>query len=59
MPEDTEKQFEFPNFTTPVSGMLREVFDNGTTTRDKISLNGLGTTQGEYGGVSMMLKTGM
>ena len=32
---------------------------NGTTTRDKISLNGLCTTKGESGGVSMMLKTGM
>ena len=48
-----------PNFTTPVSGTLREVLDNDTTTRDKIYLNGLGITIDESGGVSVILKTGM
>ena len=31
MPEDMEKQFAFPNFTTPVAGTLREVLENDTT----------------------------
>ena len=51
--------FVFPDFTTPVSGTLREVLDNDTTTRDGISLHGLGMTKGESGGVSMILKIGM
>ena len=56
MPEDVENNFSFPKFTTPVEGMLREVLDNNTKTRDKISLNGLGVTKCEYGGVSMIIK---
>ena len=36
-----------------------EILENETTTRDKISLNGLGTKKCKYGGASMMLKTGM
>ena len=51
--------FTFPNFTTPVSGILVEALEKNTTTREKISLNGLGMTKGAYGGVSMMLKIGM
>ena len=39
--------------------MLREVLENCTTTRNKFSLNRLGVKKGEYGGVSVMLKTGM
>ena len=56
MTEDVTKHFWFPNFTTPVPGILREVLDNDTTTRDTISFNGLGITKGESGGVSMILK---
>ena len=41
MPEDMAKNFAFPNFATPVPGTLKEVLDNDTTPRDKISLNGL------------------
>ena len=59
MPEDAANHFEYPKFTAPVVGILREVIDNDTTTRDKISLNGLWGTKGESGGVSMMLKIGM
>ena len=40
-------------------GTLREVLDNNTKTRYNSYLNGLGMKKGEYGGVSMMLKTGM
>ena len=36
-----------------------EVLDNDTTAREKVSLNGLGMTKGQFEGVSMMLKTGM
>ena len=53
------KNFAFPNFATPVPGTLKEVLDNDTTPRDKISLNGLEMKKGKYGGASMMLKTGM
>ena len=59
MSEDAEKNFVLPNFTTPVPGTLMEVLDNDNTTREKINLKGLGTTKVEYGGVFMMLKTGM
>ena len=38
--------------------MLREVIYNDTTSRDIISLNGLGVTKGESGGVFMMLIPG-
>ena len=57
MIEYVENKSALPNFATPVSGRLREVLDNDTTTRNKIYLNGLGITNGEYLGVSMMLKT--
>ena len=57
IPEYTAKNFLLPNFTTPVSGTLREVLDNSNKTIDKISLNGLGMTNGESGGVYTMLKT--
>ena len=49
----------FANVATPVLGTLREVLDKDTTTRDKNSLNNLGITKVEFGGVSMMLKTVM
>ena len=49
----------FPNLTPPVSWTLRGVLENDTTKTDKFSLNGLGMTKGESGGVSMMLKTVM
>ena len=57
MPEDVSKHFLFPNFKAPVPGTLREVLDNDTTPRDKISLNGLGTKKRKSGGASMMMKT--
>ena len=47
----------FPKFSAPVSGKLREVIENATTARDKISLKWLGVTKGESGGVAMMKKT--
>ena len=59
MSEDVAKHFLFPNFTTPVPGTLREVLDNDNTPRDKIYLNGLGTTKGKSGGASMMPKIGI
>ena len=57
IPEDVVKHFLFPNFVTPMTGMLREVLDNDITPKDKISLNGLGTKKGKYGGLSIMMKT--
>ena len=59
IPEDVADPFAFPNFTTPVKEILREVLDNDTTPRDKISLNGLGMKKVEFRVVSIMLKTGM
>ena len=59
MPEDVSRHLALPNFSTPVTGMPREVVDNETTPRDKISLNVLGTKKVKYGGTYMMLKTGM
>ena len=59
IPEDVASPYAFPNFSTLVSGMLREVLDNDNTTRDIFLLNGSGITKGKSGGVSMMLKTGM
>ena len=58
MPEDVEKHFAFLNFINPVPGTPMEVIDNEITPRDKISLNGIGTTKGTSGGASMMLKQG-
>ena len=54
-----EKHFAPPNISNLVSGAMREVLDNDTTAREKVSLNGLGMTKGQFEGVSMMLKTGM
>ena len=59
MTEDAAKQFAFPNFTTPVLWTVRGVLGNNITPREKFYLNGLGTIKGEYGGVSMVMKTGM
>ena len=56
MPEDVANHFAFSNFAAPVSGTLREILDNDTTTRDKISLKVLDVTKGESVGVSTMLK---
>ena len=50
IPADVAKHVAFPNFTTVVPGMLREVLDNDTTLRDNISLNGLGMKKGKSGG---------
>ena len=58
MSEYVSNNFTILKFTAPVSGMLRKVIDNNNTTRNKIYLNELGITNGEYLGVSMMLKTG-
>ena len=55
MPEEMSNHFAFPDFATPVSGTLREVLDNDTTTREKSYLNGLVMKKV----VSMMLKIGM
>ena len=41
VPEDVEKYFLLLKFIPSGKGMLREVIDNDTKTRDKISLNGL------------------
>ena len=59
MPEEVTKQFAFHNFTTPVTGTLREVIGNDTTPRDKIFLNVLGVKKCKSGGASMIIKTGM
>ena len=59
MPDDMADHFVLPNFTTALPGMLREVLENYTTTRDKNFFNGLGMKKVESGGTSMMLKTGM
>ena len=59
MPGDVANHFAFPNFTTPVLGTVRGVLGNNITPREKFYLNGLGTIKGEYGGVSMVMKTGM
>ena len=59
MPEYVAKHFVFPKFTASGPGTFREVIDNDTTTRDKMSLNGLKATKGQPISVSMMLKTGM
>ena len=48
-----------PKFTASVSGTLREILENHTTTRDKTPLKGLGATEGESGGVSVMLEKRM
>ena len=48
-----------PTFTSPVSGTLRDILDNKTTTIDKKTLKGLGATKGEYGGVAVMLEKRM
>ena len=42
--EGVAKHFVLPRFTASVIGTLREVISNDTTTRDKISLNELGST---------------
>ena len=52
------KHFVFPNFTTPLTGSIRGVLYNDTSTRDKIPINGLGMTKGESVIVYIMLKTG-
>ena len=54
-----ENHFTLPDFITPVQGMLMEVLNNETTTKDKIYLNGLGTTKGKSGDTYIMLKTGI
>ena len=51
--EDVENHFSLPNFTTPVRGMLMEVLDNNTATRDKSYLNGSGMKKVESVGLSM------
>ena len=45
MPEDAKNKFAFPKLTTPGPENLREVTDNGTKMRYKMSLNGLGVTK--------------
>ena len=47
MLEDVTKHFAFHNFTTPGKGTLKEVIDNDTTPRDKISLIELVMTKGK------------
>ena len=59
IPEDVENKFALPNVTTPVTGTLMEVLENGNTPRDKISLNRLGMKKVKCVNASMMLKRGM
>ena len=59
MLEDVEKHFVLPKFTASETGTLSEVIDNDTTTRDKMSLNGLNLTKGQAISVYVMPKTGM
>ena len=59
MQEEVEKHSALPNFATPMPGTLREVLDNDIIPRDRITLNWLGMTKGESGGLSMMPKTRM
>ena len=59
MPEYEAKQFLFPNFKTPITGTLKEVLENYTKPRNKISLNELVTTKYKYVSAYMILKTGM
>ena len=59
MPEDVEKHFAFPNFTTIIPGTLRKVLANDIAPREKISLNGLGIKKGKARGLSMILKIGL
>ena len=59
MSGDVKKHFVSPKFNTPVTGKLRKVLENDTKNRCKMILNALGNTNGESGGVSMMLKTGI
>ena len=47
MPGDAAKHFLFPNFTYSGPGMLKEVVDNDTTTRDKMSLSVLNCIKGQ------------
>ena len=56
MLEDADKYFSFPNYTTPVSGTLKEVPENDITTRYKISLNDFVITKDESGGVYTIFK---
>ena len=59
MPEDTARNFVLPNSTASGPGALREVIENNTTTKYKLSPNGLEITKGHSLSVSMMLKTEM
>ena len=59
MTEDVAKQSVLTNFNTPMPGTLKEVLNNDISPREKISLNGLGMTKGKYGGLYMMLRTGL
>ena len=59
IPEDVEKHFVLPNFTSPMTGTLRKVLENDMAPRDNISLNGLGMTKVKSIGLSMILKTVM
>ena len=59
MPEDVANFFASPKFSSIAYGTPRGIIDNYTTTRDKISLNGLGMEKGKSGDISMILKTGI
>ena len=56
MIDEVAKNFVFHKFTNPCPGNLMQGMDNNTTTRDIMSLNGLGITQVEAVSVSMMIK---
>ena len=58
MPEDVENNCVLPKFTIPVTETLREFLDNDTTTRDKITLNGLGMKKDKSISVSVIMKIG-
>ena len=59
IPEYSEKHFNFTKFVTPGTGTLRGVLDNGTKTRHKISLNGIGLEKGDPASINMILKKGI
>ena len=56
IPEEVVNNFDLPSFTVLGTGTLRGAMDNDTTTRYKISKNGLGMIKYESGSISKMLK---
>ena len=59
MLEDVSRNFALTKFPSIVSGKLREVLDNATTTIDKKILKGFQAKKCESGDVALMPKTVM